>query len=161
MSSSRDGWDPDPSSRDVVSSRTFAAPRERVFAAFVEPARLTRWWGPDGFTNDLHAFDPRPGGIWRSTMRAPDGAAYPSESVFVEVVPPERIVFRHLSAEHPFEMTITLDDRGDGTLVTWRMRHATAEECDRVRPFVVAGNEQNFDRLARELAIPTGSTGRP
>jgi uncharacterized protein YndB with AHSA1/START domain len=142
----------DAASREIVSSRTFAAPRERVFAAFVDPSRLARWWGPDGFTNTIHAFDPRPGGIWRSTMHAPDGAEYPNESVFVEVVRPERIVFRHLSAEHPYEMTITLDEQGDRTAMTWRMRHETAEACARVRPFVVAGNEQNFDRLARELA---------
>jgi hypothetical protein len=32
------------------------------------------------------------------------------------------------------------------------MRHPTASECARVKPFVVEANEQNFDRLAAELA---------
>jgi hypothetical protein len=47
---------------------------------------------------------------------------------------------------------MTFAEQGAGTRVTWRMRHETAAECERVRPYVVAGNEQNFDRLAGELA---------
>ena len=31
-------------------------------------------------------------------MHGPDGGDYPNESVFVEVVRPERIVFRHVRA---------------------------------------------------------------
>lgn len=142
----------EPSDRDVVSTRTFDAPRERVFEAFSDPTRLARWWGPKGFTSTVHELDLRPGGTWRFTMRGPDGVLYPNESVFVEVVEPERIVFRHVSGEHPFEMTITLDEQGRGTRMTWRMRHATAAECAKVKPFVVEANEQNFDRLAAELA---------
>jgi uncharacterized protein YndB with AHSA1/START domain len=142
----------EPSERDVVSTRTFDAPRERVFEAFSDPSRLARWWGPKGFTSTIHELDLRPGGAWRFTMRGPDGVHYPNESVFVEVVEPERIVFRHVSGAHRFEMTVTLDEQGGGTRMTWRMRHATATECAKVKPFVVEANEQNFDRLAAELA---------
>jgi uncharacterized protein YndB with AHSA1/START domain len=145
----RDG---DPSGRDIVSARTFDAPRARVFDAFRDPRRLARWWGPEGFTSTFHEFDFRPGGAWRFTMLAPDGAAFPNESAFVEIAEPERIVLRHLSAEHPFELTIVLEAEGGRTRLTWRMRHPTAAECAKVRPFVVPANEQNFDRLARELA---------
>jgi uncharacterized protein YndB with AHSA1/START domain len=144
----------DLSDREIVSARTFEAPRERVFEAFCDPSRLARWWGPNGFTSTVHALDPRPGGSWRLTMHGPDGTDYPSESVFLEVVKPARIVFRHLSSGHPYEMEISLEERGSGTRVTWRMRHATASECAKVRPFVVEANEQNFDRLAAELSRP-------
>ena len=70
----------------------------------------------------------------------------------MDVVRPARIVFRHVSSGHPYEMVISLEEQGGGTRVTWRMRHATADECARVEPFVVEANEQNFDRLAAELA---------
>jgi uncharacterized protein YndB with AHSA1/START domain len=93
-------------------------------------------------------------------MHGPDGADYPNESVFVDVVEPERIVFRHVSVEHPYELTISLEEQGGATRVTWRMRHETASECARVRPFVLEGNEQNFDRLAAELA-PRASDASP
>ena len=137
--------------RDIVSTRALDASRERVFEAFADPARLARWWGPIGFTNTIQEFDLRPGGAWRFLMHGPNGGTYPNESVFLEVARPERIVFRHVSA-HPFEMTITLAEEGARTRVTWRMRHPTAEECAKARPFVVPANEQNFDRLAAELA---------
>jgi uncharacterized protein YndB with AHSA1/START domain len=84
-------------------------------------------------------------------MHGPDGTDYPSDSVFLEVVRPERIVFRHVSEAHPYELVISLEEQGDGTRVTWRMIHESADLCARVRPFVVPGNEQNFDRLAAEL----------
>jgi uncharacterized protein YndB with AHSA1/START domain len=151
MSSSEDDGVGVPSDREIVSTRTLAFPRERVFAAFLEPARLARWWGPRGFTNTIHAFDPRPGGIWRSTLHGPDGSDYANEIVFLEVLSPERLVLEHPSDEHRYVLTITLDAQGDGTRLTWRMRHATAAECARVRPFVVEGNEQNLDRLEAEL----------
>ena len=37
----------------------------------------------------------RPGGVWKHTMHGPDGTDYPNKSVFIEVVKPERIVFKH------------------------------------------------------------------
>jgi len=85
-------------------------------------------------------------------MHGPDGVDYPNESIFVEVVVPERIVFRHVSS-HPFEMTMTLAEQGDGTWLTWRMLHETAAACARFRPIGLEANEQNFDRLEAELAI--------
>jgi uncharacterized protein YndB with AHSA1/START domain len=138
--------------RDIVSARSFDAPRERVFEAFCDPSLLARWWGPKGFTNTIHELDVRRGGNWRSVLHAPDGRDFANQSVFVEVVRPERIVFRHLSDDHPYELTIVLEKEDGGTRMTWRMRHETAEACARVRPFVVPANEENFDRLAQVLA---------
>jgi uncharacterized protein YndB with AHSA1/START domain len=88
-------------------------------------------------------------------MHAPDGTDYHNESVFVEVVEPERVVFEHRKPIHSFRMTITFADEGSKTRVTWRMRFETAEECAKVRTFVGAANEQNFDRLAEELGKMT------
>lgn len=137
--------------REIVSTRVFDAPRERVFRAFGDPEQLKRWWGPAGFTNTLEAFDPRPGGAWRLVMHGPDGTDYHNESVFTEVVEPARVVFDHLEPVHRFRMTMTFDDEAGKTRLTWRMRFEFAEEAERVRGFVAAANEQNFDRLADHL----------
>src|SRR4051794_31064000 len=91
-----------PSDREIVSTRTFAAPRQRVFEAFADPQQLARWWGPKGFTNTIQELDLRPGGVWRLTMHGPNGANYANESRFTEVVRPERIVFQHLEPVHRF-----------------------------------------------------------
>jgi uncharacterized protein YndB with AHSA1/START domain len=136
--------------RELVTSRVIYAPRERVFQAFSNPERLARWWGPRGFTSTFHEFDLRPGGAWRFVMHGPDGKDYANQSVFLDVVPPERVVFMHVSAPR-FEMTITFAAQGDSTVVGWRQLFETAAECRRIARFAVDGNEQNLDRLAAHL----------
>lgn len=133
-----------------VHARLIDAPRERVFRAFSDPAHLARWWGPKGFSNTFQAFDFRPGGRWQFIMHGPDGRNYPNESVFVEVVAPERIVVEHVVGHH-FELTITLTAQGEQTLVGWRQVFDTAAERQRIADFVTEANEQNLDRLAAEV----------
>jgi uncharacterized protein YndB with AHSA1/START domain len=139
------------SERELATSRLIEAPRERVFAAFRDPARLARWWGPKGFRNTFQEFDLKPGGRWLFVMHGPDGGDYPNESVFVEVKPPKRIVFNHVSSPR-FEMTITFEDERGRTRVGWRQLFETAAELTRVAKFAEVANEQNLDRLANEVA---------
>jgi uncharacterized protein YndB with AHSA1/START domain len=137
--------------QEIVSSRTFAAPRERVFRAFAEAGTLERWWGPKGFRNTFSQFDFRPGGAWIFTMHAPDGADHPNRKDFLDIVPPSRIVFRHAQAGHEWVMTMTFTDLGERCHVVWRMRFATVEQAEEVRAIVVEKNEENLDRLAAVL----------
>jgi uncharacterized protein YndB with AHSA1/START domain len=145
--------------REIVSTRTLAASRERVFRAFSEPAQLARWWGPKGFTNTIHEFDLRAGGMWRLTMHGPGGANYANESRFVEIVPLERVVFQHLEPVHGFRMTMIFAEQAGRTTLTWRMLFDSAEEATKVRRFVVAANEENFDRLAAILETKDNGPG--
>jgi len=137
--------------RDIVTSRILAAPRARVFAAWTDPVQLARWWGPAGFTNSFQEFDLRPGGHWRFTMHAPDGTGFPNHSVFIEITPPERIVFDHLSGPH-FRVITTFAEAAEGSLLTFRMRFDSAEECEAIKRYALEGNEQVFDRLVALLA---------
>ena len=137
--------------REIVSTRVLDAPRELVFRAFREPEQLAVWWGPNGFTNTIDEFDFRVDGSWRITMHGPDGVDYPNESVFLEIVPPARVVYLHLGPMHRYQMSMDFVDRGLLTELTWRMLFDSDEECERVRQFVVPANEQNFDRLAAHL----------
>lgn len=135
---------------EIVTTRLLDAPRERVFQAFSDPAILARWWGPAGFTNTFKAFDFEPGGIWRFVMHGPDGVDYPNESVFAEIVKPERIVFHHISG-HKFSAVFLLREEQGKTLLHWTMRFDSADECARVRNFVIDANGENMDRLERQL----------
>lgn len=138
------------SDREFVHSRVIDAPRERVFRAFAEPEHLARWWGPDGFSNIFDVFEFHPGGTWRLTMHGPDGKDYPNESVFREIVAPERVVLEHFSGHH-FFLEVTFMAAGNQTRVGWRQVFDTAEHCTRIAKIVVAANEQNLDRLAAEV----------
>ena len=135
--------------RVLVTSRVVDAPRERVFQAFSDPSRLAQWWGPKGFSNTFQDFDFRPGGTWRFVMHGPDGGNYPNESVF-EVIEPERVVLRHVSAPQ-FELTITFAEEAGGTRIGWRQLFNSAEERERIARFAVEANEQNLDRLEAVL----------
>lgn len=138
--------------REIVSRRTLACTPAQAFAAFADPARLARWWGPNGFTNTIREFDLRPGGRWRLTMHGPDGANYENLSEFAEVTPSERIDFQHLEPVHGFRMTMTFVPRGAQTELTWTMRFDDPDEAAKVGKFVAVANQQNFDRLAAHLA---------
>lgn len=73
-------------------TRSFDAPRDAVFAAFTDPERMKRWWGPKGFTVIAAKMDLRPGGIYHYGMRAPDGSTMWGKFVYREIVRPERVV---------------------------------------------------------------------
>lgn len=132
------------------TSREIPASPEQVFAAFGDPARLARWWGPAGFTNTFSVCEFRNGGRWSFTMHGPDGRDYPNESVFAEIEPPEKVVVRHVS-EPKYRLTITLAPAKAGTLVSWLQEFESRKAADRLAHIVVPANEQNLDRLSAEV----------
>lgn len=76
-----------------VMERVFDAPREAVWRAWTDPEWFRRWWGPEHFTAPACRMDVRPGGRFLWTMRDPDGNDYHTGGEFLEVVPPERLVY--------------------------------------------------------------------
>ena len=55
---------------EIIISRTFDAPRELVYRAFVDPDQLCEWYGPTGFYVPCETvqIDARPGGFQRFVM---------------------------------------------------------------------------------------------
>ena len=145
--------------REIVISREFAAPRELVWEAMVNPEHVVQWWGPRGFTTTIEEMDVRPGGVWKHVMHGPDGVNYPNHSVFKEVAKPERIVYSHGGAREggpgvSFVATWTFDAVATGrTRVTIRMVFPSAADRDFVvREFgAIEGGQQTLERLAEHL----------
>lgn len=133
-----------------TSTRNLDATPAAVFAAIGDPARLAKWWGPDGFTNRFEVFEFRPGGRWVFDMIGPDGRVYPNESVFEEIEAGRRVVIRHVCLPH-FTLSITLEPAPDGTRVHWQQVFADAAVADAIRHIVAPANEQNLDRLGAEV----------
>ncbi|RAV19388.1 SRPBCC family protein [Paenibacillus contaminans] len=136
---------------EIVSEREFDFPRELAFQAWTTPELLARWWGPKGFTNTFHECEIKPGGTWRLIMHGPDGTDYPNHSVFVEIVPLERVVLDHLSG-HEFRITAVFEDLGGRTRVTFRQLFKDIAEFEKVKAFCSEANEQNLDRFGELLA---------
>jgi uncharacterized protein YndB with AHSA1/START domain len=53
--------------------RLIAAPPAHVFALWIDPVQIIKWWGPDGYQVPSSAFDVRTGGRWHTTVLTPDG----------------------------------------------------------------------------------------
>lgn len=138
--------------REFVHSRLVAAPPERLFRAIAEAGHLARWWGPKGFSSTFQTFEFRPGGRWLFVLHGPDGADHPNENVFRQIVPARRVVIEHISVDHHFFLTITLEPKEDGkTLVGWQQVFDTAEHRNALLAVCPEANEQNLDRLAAEV----------
>ncbi|MEO6324773.1 MAG: SRPBCC domain-containing protein [Thermoanaerobaculia bacterium] len=131
-------------------SREIPASPRSVFSAIQDPVRLARWWGPDGFTNMFHEFEFRPGGPWLFTMHGPDGTDYPNQSEFLEIVPDSMVRIRHVNLPH-FELSISLEPGATGARVSWVFIFENDQFAEKMRDFLESSNEQNLDRLTREV----------
>jgi uncharacterized protein YndB with AHSA1/START domain len=141
--------------REIVITRTLDAPRELVFDAWTDPDTMGDWWGPRGFTTTTSERDVRPGGAWRFVMHAPNGVDYPNEIIYTEIARPERLRYAHGAGggKAEFQVTVTFEERGGGTVLTLRSLFPSAEERDAKVAFgAVAGGNQTLDRLEKYLA---------
>jgi uncharacterized protein YndB with AHSA1/START domain len=131
--------------REITITRVYDAPRELVWKAWTEPERLARRWGKRGWTTPPSSvtMDVRPGGVFRlNSISDEDGREMPLDSVYREVVEPERLAFG--------EATVTFTDLDDGrTEMTF---HTTIQTTEKIRDSAVGGLSSAFDRLAEQLA---------
>lgn len=101
-------------------SRLLEAPRERVYAALIDPAAVARWRVPAGMTSEVHEFDARDDGRLRVSLTydAPDRSGKTSGRTdtyhgrFVRLVPNELVVeVDEFESDDPAmrgEMTMTI-----------------------------------------------------
>jgi uncharacterized protein YndB with AHSA1/START domain len=138
--------------------RIFAEPRARVFNAWIDPKQLAVWWGPKGFTNPVCEADARPGGAILIHMRAPDGVVYPMTGEFLDVSPPERLVFTSAALDgngQPMFVnrnTVIFTEVPGGTEISL---HVTVVSTTPAAPQYLKGMEQGWiltlDRLGDML----------
>ncbi|MEO5776806.1 MAG: SRPBCC family protein [Flavobacterium sp.] len=140
---------------EIVSSRIINFPTELVFKAWSEPNHLKKWWGPKGFTNTFNEFDFRVGGKWSFIMHGPEKGNYPNEVEFIKIEKPNLIAWKRYS-KPLFQILATFEELpGDNTKIVFKMLFSSVEECNKLKPFVVDKNEENFDKLEVELAKMT------
>src|SRR2546428_8059955 len=77
-----------PSSREIVLTRVFDAPRRLVFDAFTKPELLKRWFGPRGWSMAVCEVDLKVGGAFRFVLHGPDGKEMGMRGVYKEIAAP-------------------------------------------------------------------------
>ena len=137
---------------EIVSSRVFNIKRELVYRAWSNPNHLKNWWGPAGFTNTFNEFDFRVGGKWSFIMHGPDKGNYSNECEFIKIEEPSLIAWKRHS-KPLFQVVATFDELPENkTKLVFKMLFDIAEECNKLKGFVVYKNEENFDKLEIELS---------
>jgi uncharacterized protein YndB with AHSA1/START domain len=146
--------------------RTIRAPRERVYAAFLNPDDLAAWLPPAEMTGVIHGFDGRPGGGFEMSLFYPEETAgSPGKTAakedrvrlrFVELTPPARIVkAATFAADDPafageMRITVTFVERDGATEVTMAFEDlppgVRPEDNDE-------GARLSLEKLARRLEV--------
>lgn len=146
----------EPAHSGVLMSRVFDAPRDLVFRVWTDSDHLRKWCCPTGLTIPFSEGDIRPGGSFRTCMRAPDGTEYWLRGTYREIVPDERLVFTHAwlddtgAPKHETVVTVTFADAGEGrTRLTLHQAFFLTEAS---RDGHRDGWNETFDNLAEYLA---------
>ncbi len=160
-----------PPAKPFVITRTFDAPRDRVWQAWTEREQLMQWFGPKGFKMTTANLDFRPGGTFHYCLRTPEGGQMWGKFVYRAIEAPTRIVLvnsfsdekgglaRHpMSPTWPLEMlsTTTFTEENGRTKLTieWSPLNPTDEESrtfDSSHEGMTQGWAGTFEQLAEYL----------
>ena len=133
-------------------SRSFAAPREKVFRAWTDPEALKRWSAPGDHLVPLAEVDLTVGGRYRIHIQAPDGTLHRVTGVYRVVDPPQQLVYTWIWETSPTVgetlVTVEFHDRGGRTEITLTHERLPDEQAQ-------GQHEQGWtgclDKLARIL----------
>jgi uncharacterized protein YndB with AHSA1/START domain len=137
------------SDRELVVTRLFDAPPGIVFRAWSEAALFRRWWVPEGAGITLVGceMDVRTGGRYRLEFAAGD-ATMAFHGKYLEVVPDARIVWTNDEAEAGAVTTVTFEDRGGKTLLTFHELYPSPQALDEAMAGSAAALPAQLDQLA-------------
>lgn len=156
--------------KDILITRSFDAPKERLWKAWTEPEHFMRWWGPKGFSAPYSTIDLRVGRKYLNCMRGPgpDGVVrdYWSTGVYREIIPMKRLVctdsfadcmgnvvpasYYGMPGDWPLEFTVTVEFGEHGGKTEMTLRHEGIPE-GRMKEECEAGWNESFDKLADSL----------
>lgn len=147
-------------SLELSITRFIDAPPETVYRVYTE--RLEEWWAPAPWKTRVVEMDLRTGGRFAFEMTGPEGESHPSDSVYLEVVPGERIVNTNAftagwepkgrmdsDCDFPCVSIVTFEREGSGTRYTARVRHWTEAA---LKAHEAMGFEQGWSMVAAQLA---------
>lgn len=128
---------PDPE-LDLLLERQVDVPPELVWEAWTKPEHIKKFFVPRPWEITDCEIDLRPGGIFSSTMRSPEGEEYPNTGCYLEIVENEKLIwtsvlgpgFRPVAGPQdiPFTAVILLEPAGNGgTKYTALAIHGTTE----------------------------------
>lgn len=142
-----------PSDHEIVLTRSFNAPRQRVWDAVTKVENVRRWYGCFTVAVTTCEIDLRIGGAYRYTMRTSDGVDHTMTGIYREIVVPERIVhtehYETTGLVTPDALvTMTLTEQAGRTTLQTVVLHPNKENRDgHLNSGMEHGARETFDRL--------------
>ena len=138
----------------LTLKRRLNASPAKVYAAWTDPEKIARWFGPSQVVaGSVRAdIDARIGGRYRISFKMQDGEHHEVAGVYREMVPNQRLTFSwawHSTPERESQVTVLLKPDGDGTLVTLHHEQLFDEAA---RDGHESGWTGTLDKLERYLA---------
>ncbi|CAM6092537.1 unnamed protein product [Calypogeia fissa] len=137
-------------SHGINITRTFAAPREKVFEAWVKPEHFSVWFGSEAIAVPLDTLkmDVRKGGSWSAVMLLPDGTSKAWVGEYLEIDPPTKLVKTmtdHPESPNRATITVLFAEVEGGTEMTMKQvgGNLSEEDCKRA----TAGYGSFFDSM--------------
>lgn len=140
----------------LITARDMDIPVANVWAAWNDPEKIARWWGPAGFQSTVEELDVREGGRFRVIMHGPDGTDYPNLYIFDRVEEERQLVYTHTGSEQfglaPFQSVVDMERVGNGTRVVLTARFSSEEDKRKhVEEFhAIEGSRQLLQRLEEQ-----------
>ena len=146
-----------PSDREILITRSFAAPARIVFEAMSKPEYVRKWWAPKSRGEmTVCEIDFRVGGAWRYVMRASTGFEVGFSGKFLEIQAPTRVVQTEIFDPFPdlgSLVTAELVERAGMTTLTSRCLYPSKEVRDQVLATgMTDGMRESYRQLSDVIA---------
>jgi uncharacterized protein YndB with AHSA1/START domain len=145
---------------DLTFERIVDVPKDLIWKAWTIPEHLKKWFTPSPWTTIDCEIDLRPGGVFRTVMRSPEGQEFPNLGCYLEIIENEKLVWTNtllpgyrpapLPSENDFSFTATiaLAAQGNGTKYTATVFHSDEESCNKHRAM---GFEDGWGKALEQL----------
>ncbi len=105
----------------LTLKRRVNAPPEKVYAAWTDPEKIMKWFGPDSGPVKHASADVRVGGRYAVQFSTEDGEEHNVSGIYREVMPNQKLVFTwawRTMPERESLVTVLIKPEGAGSLLT-------------------------------------------
>lgn len=142
-----------PTPTQILITREFNAPKERIYQAWTTPALIKQWWGATNGNVIIADVDLRVGGAWRWVLMTEDGTEVGFHGEYQTIIPNERLVFTEIFEGMPEAgavTTVTLSESAGRTTATLLVEHSCQEHRDgHINSGMESGMQASLDHLER------------
>jgi uncharacterized protein YndB with AHSA1/START domain len=141
--------------RELVVTRIFDASPSTVYRAWSQPDLFQRWWVPksvSGISLVSCEMDVRTGGKYRLEFGSDGSETMAFYGKYLEVVPNERIVWTNDEGEEGAITTVTFEDQGEKTLLTFHEIYPSTEALEEALQGSAAPLPEQLEQLGELLS---------